>query len=99
MDRVYDSRRWRKLRAAKLALNPVCEYCRQAPATVADHKKRIKAGGAAWDIANLKSSCWACHQSKRQHEKDGRAFTGRRIKTGVNAATGLPTGGEHWWHK
>jgi 5-methylcytosine-specific restriction endonuclease McrA len=95
--RVYDTRQWRKLRAAKLAQDPVCQYCRRERATVADHGKRIKDGGAAWNISNLVSSCWACHQSKRQAEKDGRAFTGRRIRTGVDAATGLPTGGEHWW--
>jgi hypothetical protein len=36
-------------------MNPVCEYCRRAPATVADHGVRIKDGGATLDISNLVS--------------------------------------------
>lgn len=85
------------MRAAKLAQDPVCQYCRQDRATVADHKVRIKDGADPWDFANLVSSCGPCHQSKRQAEKDGRQFTGRRIKTGVDPATGLPVGQGHWW--
>jgi 5-methylcytosine-specific restriction enzyme A len=93
----YATRQWRRLRAAVLAMHPVCEYCRQERATVADHRTRIKDGGAVWDMANIVASCWACHQSKRQAERSGREFTGRRIKAGVDPATGLPIGGGHWW--
>ncbi|MGH7794113.1 MAG: HNH endonuclease [Candidatus Binatia bacterium] len=99
MHRIYDSRRWRRLRALKLSLDPICQYCRQAPATVADHARRVKDGCDPWDISNLVASCWSCHQSKRQAEKTGRAFTGRRIKSGVDAATGLPLDGGHWWRR
>ena len=66
--RFYSSDRWRKLRAAKLSRNPLCEECarqsKHTPATMVDHIQPIKQGGQALDMDNLQSLCWSCHSAK-----------------------------------
>jgi hypothetical protein len=85
------TRRWVKLRAAKLEANPVCEWpaC-NARAVEVDHRRQLRdwpAGRYVWD--NLRSLC--------DHHHDVRH--GSR-KTRVDPATGLPLASErhHWWH-
>lgn len=55
--------RWRRIRSAKLARNPVCEICDKALATEVDHVK-AKAHGGTDDDANLQSVCTGCHRAK-----------------------------------
>lgn len=71
--RIYQTERWRQLRASKLATNPLCELCEEngiiTPAEDVHHKvsfmttndkaKRIR---LAYDRANLECLCRACHQ-------------------------------------
>jgi 5-methylcytosine-specific restriction enzyme A len=68
----YNSRTWRKCRAAFMAVNPLCEHCKLdgiiTPATVCDHIKQIKLGGAEYDANNLQSLCEICHNKKSQLE-------------------------------
>lgn len=71
---IYKSHRWKKLRAAYLARNPLCE-CRvckaldaTTPADVVDHIKEISDGGDIWDTSNLQSLSTACHNRKTAEE-------------------------------
>lgn len=72
--KVYDTVRWRKLRAWKFSLNPLCEMCEKkgiiTPAedihhiesfTGAESPERVEA--LAYDINNLMSLCKKCHQA------------------------------------
>lgn len=66
--RFYSSGPWRKLRAAKLERDPLCEECKRngrlRPASMVDHIVPIRFGGAPLDLANLQSLCWPCHSAK-----------------------------------
>ncbi len=63
------TRRWRKLRAAKLAADPMCEArgCR-ALAVEVDHIVNVGSGGDRYDWANLQSLCRICHAAKTASE-------------------------------
>lgn len=75
----YSTARWRAMRAAQLASQPLCERCKARgvlqPATVAHHIKAHKGDEALfWDAANLSSSCADCHDVDEQRiERGGRA--------------------------
>lgn len=64
----YNSTAWRKLSSLQLKKEPICAACLQAgritPATISDHIKPIREGGARLDINNLQSLCRACHNKK-----------------------------------
>jgi 5-methylcytosine-specific restriction endonuclease McrA len=68
-DRGYDET-WLKVRAAKLAADPLCERCRKAGRTVAaeqvHHKDHDVANNAD---GNLESLCFACHQQHHAQER------------------------------
>ncbi len=59
------TRRWRTLRAAKLAADPICERpaCR-ALAVEVDHITPVSSDGDRYDWANLASLCSPCHLAK-----------------------------------
>ena len=85
-------RRWRKLRAHKLADEPRCERClvggRLTQATELHHRKPIAAGGGKYDWANLESVCGACQDGAH----------GARPKIRIDPRTGLPLPGQnHPW--
>jgi len=67
-------RAWQRLRALKLATDPLCEYCkarnRITPATEVDHYKPRERGGTD-DWENLRSACKSCHSSKTAREDGG----------------------------
>ena len=100
MGKIYDKRRWRRLRRKKLSADPLCEYCpagKITPATQVDHVLAINDGGDPWAWDNLKSTCAPCHSSKTRYiEQMGRDRVPVR---GVDPATGLPIDPEHWWNK
>lgn len=79
--KFYASSAWRKLRALKIKLNPICEECatygRATPGEVIDHIKPINQGGAPLSIENLQTLCHACHNRKSGQE----AHTARRSQT------------------
>lgn len=76
--KIYNTTRWRRLRAIKLSDTPYCERCRArgvvSPATEVHHVRSFMAvWGAerialAYDIDNLESICRACHASEHAHE-------------------------------
>jgi 5-methylcytosine-specific restriction protein A len=59
----YQSSAWRKTRNAFMAVHPNCIECGK-PASVADHKIRVKDGGSALDWGNLQPMCASCHNKK-----------------------------------
>ena len=69
----YQSTAWRKLRAVKLAREPMCEECarqgRATPAQMVDHIVPINKGGAPLDVDNLQSLCNACHARKSAKDR------------------------------
>jgi 5-methylcytosine-specific restriction endonuclease McrA len=73
-DSFYDSPAWRKLRAHKLKLNPLCEYCEKKDkhvwGKIADHLlPRLLWPELSLDLNNLRSCCDKCHQKKRWVER------------------------------
>jgi 5-methylcytosine-specific restriction enzyme A len=66
--KIYNSRRWRRLRELALARDPICKACNAEAARIADHVKPIKRGGAEWSLDNLQGLCVACHQVKTRAE-------------------------------
>lgn len=59
------TRRWRRLRAAKLAANPLCQWpgCPKLADEV-DHIRALALGGARYDWDNLQSLCHPHHVTK-----------------------------------
>jgi len=99
-DRPHNDRRWRRLRAAKLAADPFCGYCPPGALTAAtevDHIVPVSKGGPMWDWDNLKSSCKPCH-SKKTCYVDVRGRDHVPVK-GVDPRSGLPLDPAHWWAK
>jgi len=76
--KLYNTPRWRTLRAIQLSIEPLCRACkaqgRITAATVADHIRPHKGDQALFfDQANLQSLCDAepfrCHSSAKQSEE------------------------------
>ena len=70
----YFSTAWRKLRAYKRSLNPLCEEClkegRITKGELVDHIIPIDKGGELLNLDNLQTLCKACHYKK--HKAEGR---------------------------
>jgi 5-methylcytosine-specific restriction protein A len=74
---IYQDPRWRKLRAAKIAENPLCEICEKKGKTVltqeVHHIRPFQTGATpaeveilAFDLDNLQSLCTPCHKTEDQ---------------------------------
>src|SRR5262249_41237655 len=70
---IYDTVRWRAIRARLLAEEPWCRMCRtKGIFTIArqlDHIIPLDAGGDPWPRSNLQPLCDACHGAKTYREK------------------------------
>lgn len=77
----YNSRRWRALRKAVLAKEPLCRDCMGhgvvTAAEVADHIVPLVDGGSD-ALDNLQSLCLSCHNAKTQREIVARSRSARR---------------------
>ena len=66
---------WRKISAAFLRVNPLCELCkadgRFTAAVLVHHKVKLMDGGTH-DVGNLQVLCASCHS--RLHAKQGDCF-------------------------
>jgi 5-methylcytosine-specific restriction endonuclease McrA len=87
-------RRWRKLRARKLAEEPRCETCLAkglvTVATEVHHVLPIGQGGGKYDWNNLESVCGECQDEAHR----------ARPKVRIDPRTGLPLPGQdHPWSK
>jgi len=66
----YSSSRWRKLRAMKLAADPVCQWCNRKAATTVDHiVPRLSRPDLAFVLVNLRSGCPECHSAYGEKSK------------------------------
>ena len=72
--KIYNSERWRSLRAWKFACNPLCEICQKAgktvPAEDVHHitpfmstNDSVERKRLAYDYDNLMSLCKQCHRN------------------------------------
>lgn len=73
----YSSKEWRRLRAAKISANSLCEQClkrgRMVKANTADHIQPIvDRPDLALRWENLQSLCHRCHSSKTASEVNRR---------------------------
>ncbi len=66
--KVYNSTRWRRLRAEYIKHHPLCIECNRnniiKEAEVVDHIKEIADGGSIWNVNNLQSLCDKHHRIK-----------------------------------
>jgi len=92
--RGYDAT-WRRVRRAKLSVNPLCEKClsrgRVTPATMVHHKKPVcdyPDLRLVWE--NLESLCEACHDV--EHSGPGKQLKGANSE-------GFPTHPDHPWNQ
>jgi 5-methylcytosine-specific restriction endonuclease McrA len=98
-DRFYNSKAWKNLRKAKLAADPLCEYCPPGRLTVAtdvDHVKAISAGGDPLSWKNLRSACHTCHSRKTLYIE---RFGKDRVPVKGCDASGRPLDPKHWWNE
>lgn len=74
----YKSKRWQKLRAYKLIINPICERCEKknkiVPAAIIHHKEYVTDlnylnDDVFFNIDNLESLCRECHN--QEHFSNG----------------------------
>ena len=69
-DRFYHSAAWTRLRALKLANNPVCELCGHLAEHV-HHKESIKAApDLRLAMGNLQSVCNPCHSTIHANQRN-----------------------------
>ena len=98
----YNTGRWRKLRAVKLAHDPLCYACelrgRVVVADTVDHMTAIRAGGDPFPpLEGLMSLCASCHSHKTQLTDRGwRETFGRRF--GGCDLDGNPIDPQDAWH-
>ena len=90
---LYKSRRWRLLRLAQFARQPLCERCldrgKVTVATVANHRRPHKGDlELFFDQANLESACKPCHDGPIQSDE-------RRGYSSAADADGWPTDPHH----
>ena len=100
--RLYQSPRWRKLRAWQLSNHPLCQcpHCREGDgrtkaATVVDHRRPHHGNERLFfDPDNLRSMAKPCHDKFKQSAERGGA--------GFNAGcdkNGMPLNPGHWWNR
>jgi hypothetical protein len=72
-DTFYNSKEWRNVSKAVRTAEPLCRECmrtgRIKPATLVDHIRPIRQGGAKYDLDNLQPLCTRCHNKKSATEK------------------------------
>jgi 5-methylcytosine-specific restriction protein A len=97
----YNTSRWQKLRAAKLARDPLCDDCLRTGMVVAadtvDHRLAISQGGHPFPaLGELSSKCAPCHSRKTARGAEaGAARTDKPMKGCTS--DGLPIDPLHPW--
>ena len=69
--RLYDKRRWHRVRERALARGPVCEGCGEQSSRHVDHIVPLDCGGPPYDPTNLQALCIPCHTEKTACDKSG----------------------------
>ena len=94
---LYNTKRWRTIRAIVLSEEPTCRMCKRlgkiTPADTVDHIKPHKGDlQLFYDRDNLQALCASCHSgAKRIQETKG-------YSKGCDV-DGLPLDDGHWWGK
>ncbi len=75
-NRLRKSSRWKKVRALKLARDPLCEDCWEhgvtRPAAQVHHLEAVaKRPDLAFEMKNLRSLCTTCHAKREARERWG----------------------------
>ena len=103
--RWYNTRTWKRLRAAQLRKQPLCEESlkmdRLIPATVVDH---IKAHKGDWDLFtdpdNLQSLSSTEHSRKTNYVDGGFGLKANKAKLNRGCDVhGIPLDPDHPWRK
>ena len=73
--RLYDTPRWRRLRATFLSAHPLCSLClrigHDTAATVVDHIQPHKGDVELfWSVENLQSLCAPCHSAAKKIQEN-----------------------------
>jgi 5-methylcytosine-specific restriction protein A len=97
----YNTTRWQRLRAAKLATDPLCEDCLQTGKVVAantvDHRLAISQGGEPFPpLDELSSKCPPCHSRKTARGAEAGAIRTDKPMKGCGV-DGLPLDSNHPW--
>lgn len=76
---LYNSARWKRIRKAQLASEPLCRMCAQQGKTTAarivDHVEPHRGDPLRFYTSELQSLCKSCHDSHKQRlEKSGRVM-------------------------
>jgi len=78
---VYDSPKWKKIRAIVKDEEPVCRLCLAqqfvVDTEVIDHIIPINMGGDPYDRNNLQGLCRPCHEAKSRRESASARRTGK----------------------
>jgi len=92
--KLYTTPRWRKLRAAQLIHQPLCEMCTEqgkvTEAKVVDHQEPHRGDMEKFWAGPFQSLCEPCHNSHKQREENGGGMMGCD-------ANGFPLDPEHYW--
>src|SRR3546814_19113917 len=99
----YSTARWKRLRAAHLALEPACRGCKRMGrltlANTVDHVVAISEGGHAFPGHDgLASYCPACHSAKTARGSEAGAVRSSKPRR-VCDADGDPPDPEHPWNE
>ena len=93
--RLYNTKRWKAVRALQLSAFPLCERCKQRgilhPATVAHHTIPHKGDAILFFGVPLESLCTSCHDGSAQADE-------RRGYTVGCDVHGQPLDTTHHWH-
>lgn len=97
MGRLYNDRRWHKLRAAQLRDYPLCKFClghgRTEAATVVDHIRPHKGNHELFfDRGNLQSLC------KQHHDAAKAKAEARGLQEIGSREDGTPLDPGHHWN-
>lgn len=92
---LYNSRRWRRIRAQQLEAQPFCVFCRGEgrliPATVCDHIEPHRGDVARFYAGPFQSLCKRCHDSAKARIESGSGPIGCD-------ESGMPINPRHHWH-
>lgn len=102
--KIYNSKRWKKLRLIKLGINPLCQDCETLglieSANHVDHIKAINDGGEPFDIDNLRALCLRCHSRKTVYRDGGLGQKKREYVITAKGCdvSGIPIDPNHHWN-
>lgn len=71
--KVYNDKRWHRLRTMRMSNNPFCAVCEEKgfdniPATQVDHIIPLSTGVNPFKYDNTQSICDVCHHNKTKQE-------------------------------